>query len=118
MPVTNNTGPGTQSPWDTSGFAFSPNTNTLDRESMPSDKAEAARLKSAAVMAALKSGKPGEADRLMGENNVKQGQLVPPGPLKWLHRKFSGRKDDKGEAQDAVSVTSSDSSVMGKDAKS
>ncbi|KAK4496392.1 hypothetical protein PRZ48_012372 [Zasmidium cellare] len=72
-------GPGTSSSWNTAGPGFAPNTNTLDRASMPSSQAEAARQKSAAVMEALKNGDKGEADRLMGKEHKPQGQLVPRG---------------------------------------
>ncbi|KAK1824129.1 hypothetical protein LTR12_001430 [Friedmanniomyces endolithicus] len=44
-------------------------TNAMDPVGMNSEKAEAARQKSAEVMAALKDGKPGEADAIMGKRD-------------------------------------------------
>lgn len=103
---------GTQSSWNTmdggSGASWAPNSNTLDRNAMPSDKAEAARQKSAAVMEALKAGDTAEANRLMGKNEVKQGQMVSPGPLRWMAKKFGGKKNQQGmvEEIDGQSVRS------------
>ena len=77
-------------PWDTSGFSFPPSTNTLDAEKMPSSQAEAARQKSAAVMAALRAGVPGAADAAMGDSEQQGGQGIVP--LRWLKGKFSGGK--------------------------
>lgn len=74
--------------WNTSGFAFAPNTNTMDANSMPSDKAAAARLKSAEVMAALKNGESGDADAIMGKQQQKGTQGIVP--LQWLKRKMGG----------------------------
>nr|POF12690.1 hypothetical protein CFP56_09842 [Quercus suber] len=84
-----------QSSWNTSGFAFSPNTNVQDRQSMPSNEAEAARRKADDVMAALRSGKPGAADQLMGEQKEGGGKGIVP--LQWLQRKLRGEKRDNGE---------------------
>lgn len=102
----------TGSPWNDGGFAFSPNTNTLDRESMPSAQAEAARQKSAQVMAALKSGEPGAADRVMGDQKESGSGRGGGGgskgvfPLQWMKAKMgggggkakrkAGREDGKG----------------------
>ena len=83
------------SSWNTSGFAFAPNTNVLDPNSMPSDKAEAARRKAAEVMAALKKGEPGDADYIMRDQQQKATQGIVP--LRWLGRKISGRKEPVGE---------------------
>lgn len=52
------------SSWNTSGFAFSPNTNTMDEASMPSKQAQAARERAAEIIEASKNGKPGEADAM------------------------------------------------------
>lgn len=81
----------TSSSWDASGFAFAPNTNTMDPASMPSDRAEAARMKSAAVMAALREG--GDADAIMGKQQQKGTQGILP--LGWLRRKMM----KKGEGE-------------------
>ncbi|KAK4610437.1 hypothetical protein CLAFUW4_13693 [Fulvia fulva] len=64
---------------------------------MPSTQAQSARDKSAAVMAALKRGDEEEANRIMGKNNNTQGQLVPPGPMKWIKRKLTGGKSSHGK---------------------
>lgn len=108
MSKSNNTGPGTSSPWNSSGFAFAPSTNTLDRNSMPSAEAEAARNKSAAVMDALRRGDTSEADRLMGKEHKPQGQIVPrPNVKGWFGKKF-GKKEAKGDDESvAGSVASS-----------
>lgn len=76
---------------------------------MPSSQAEAARQKSAAVMEALKNGDQGEADRLMGKNENRQGQLLPgqgSRGMKWLKGKFSKGGEKEGEKGDAESVMS------------
>lgn len=60
-------GAATSSPWNSGPFAFAPNTNVLDTNSMPSTTADAARSRTADIMAALKSGEPGAADKMMGD---------------------------------------------------
>lgn len=82
-----------QSSWNTSGFAFSPNTNVQDRETMPSAQAEAARQKADKVMAALRSGEPGAADRAMG--SAKETGTKGIVPLQWLGSKFRMRNKEK-----------------------
>ncbi|GIZ44189.1 hypothetical protein CKM354_000739300 [Cercospora kikuchii] len=94
------------SSWNDSGFAFAPNTNTLDAQAMPSDQAAAARVKAAEVMAALKSGEPGAADKLMGDNEGKSsggnltGLTGPNGFFQKL-RKKKAEKESK-RASDGV----------------
>ncbi|EME84291.1 uncharacterized protein MYCFIDRAFT_173310 [Pseudocercospora fijiensis CIRAD86] len=102
----------TSSSWNSSGFYFSANTNTMDRESMPSEKAEAARLRSAEVMAALKSGEPGAADRMMGGQKESGSKGIVP--LQWVKSKFGGKKK-KMEVEKEVQagkVGADDQSVM------
>jgi hypothetical protein len=53
--------------WEGSAFVWRTDTNVMCEKTMPSDRAAAARAKSAEVMAALKRGDSKEADRLMGE---------------------------------------------------
>lgn len=60
-----------------------------DERAMPSDSAARARAKSADIMAALKNGQPGDADKAMGKNQSESGRLVP---LAWAKRKLSGGK--------------------------
>nr|POF26400.1 hypothetical protein CFP56_22549 [Quercus suber] len=84
-----------QSSWNTSGFAFAPNTNVQDRESMPSVEADAARHKADEVMAALRSGEPGAADRMMGEQKEHGTKGIVP--LQWLTDKFRRGKNQEGE---------------------
>ena len=72
-------------------MSFSPNTNTMDPESMPSDKAAAARMKAIKVMNALDT--PGEADKLMGKREPKGTHGIIP--MDWLKSKFSGKKEKK-----------------------
>lgn len=122
MASSNNTGPGTSSPWNASPYAFAPSTNVLDRNSMPSDKAEAARQKSALIMEALKNGDKGEADRLMGKENKPQGQIVPRPNIKgWFKRKGAkkgkeGNEADGKEYEESVASSGVEKeSVMGKD---
>lgn len=91
-------GAATSSPWNDSGFAFPPSTNTMDRNTMPSDTAEAARQKSAQVMAALRDGKPGDADKAMGDAESKGTKGVFP--LRHFMGKLSGsgKKQEKKES--------------------
>jgi len=84
------------SSWNDSGFAFAPNTNALDPVSMPSDKAEAARQKSAAVMAALKDGRTGDADALMGDQKETGTKGIVP--LRWMKDKIKGGSKKKEDA--------------------
>lgn len=62
--------------WDPNPWTPAPNANVTNAQTMTSPQAQAARAKSAEVMAALKKGDPGEADRIMGK---KEGHdsLVP-----------------------------------------
>ncbi|KAK4957306.1 hypothetical protein LTR10_005268 [Elasticomyces elasticus] len=78
------------SSWNDGGFAFAPNTNALDANTMPSDKAEAARQKSAAVMEALRNG--GDADAVMGKQKESGAKGIVP--LGWLKSKMK-RSDKK-----------------------
>lgn len=51
-------------------------------------------------MEALRNGDQGEADRLMGKNENRQGQLMPgqgSRGMKWLKGKFSGKEGKGGE---------------------
>ena len=73
----------------------------MDPNSMPSDKAEAARRKAAEVMAALKKGEPGDADAIMRDQQQKGTQGIVP--LRWLGGKFSGKKGRVGEDGEKVS---------------
>lgn len=69
-------------------FGWSQSTNVTDRNSMPSDKAEAARQRSEEIMAALKKGEKGDADALMGKSES-AGRGMGLGWLNW--------KSDKGK---------------------
>jgi hypothetical protein len=51
--------------WEPSPWTPAPNANVADQKAMTSLQAQAARAKSAEVMAALKKGEPGDADRLL-----------------------------------------------------
>jgi hypothetical protein len=51
--------------WEPSPWTPAPNANVADQKAMTSAQAQAARAKSAEVMAALKKGEPGDADRLL-----------------------------------------------------
>ncbi|KAF7187137.1 hypothetical protein HII31_11518 [Pseudocercospora fuligena] len=99
----------TNSSWNSSGFSFSPNTDTMNRETMPSERAEAARQKSAEVMAALKSGEPGAADRLMGPQRESGSKGIVP--MQWVKSKFGGKKKMQGETLEGK-VVRDDQSIM------
>lgn len=84
--------------WNEGPYAVAPNDNTLDKDTMTSTEAQDARTRSAAVMEALRNGKPGEADRLMGER-------VDPGtrawtPIGWLGMKIVEKKRAKKEKKE------------------
>ena len=64
------------SAWDPNPYTHAPNANVQNTQTMTSPQAEAARAKSQAVMAALKKGDAGEADRLMGKQE-NYDSLVP-----------------------------------------
>ncbi|GAB7359839.1 hypothetical protein MBLNU230_g7368t1 [Neophaeotheca triangularis] len=64
-------------------------TRATDEKAMPSDAAARARAKSAEIMASLKKGEPGDADKLMGRDTNETGKLLPMG---WWKRKLSGGK--------------------------
>ncbi|TKA76004.1 hypothetical protein B0A55_06672 [Friedmanniomyces simplex] len=89
---------GSSSSWNDGGFAFAPNTNTMDPISMPSDKVDAARQKSAAVMAALREGRPGDADALMRKQEETGGKGIVP--LRWLKKKMTGEGKKKEEVEE------------------
>lgn len=88
------------SPWNDSGFAAAPNTNTMDANAMPSDKAQAARERAREIMDALDSDKPGAADRMMGEREPKGN--VGLLPIDWLKTKFKKGPKDKNKESDGV----------------
>jgi len=79
------------------GASAAQNTNAMDPVGMNSEKAEAARQKSAEVMAALKEGKPGEADEIMGKPDDSKG----PSVIDRVKRKI-GVGGDKKEEGDVV----------------
>lgn len=86
------------SSWNDSPYAFAPNTNTMDAQSMPSDKAEAARRKAKEVMLALEDGKPGSADAMMGKPEPKGTTGITP--LHWMMSKFTSNKSKKEKTTD------------------
>ncbi|KAK1075810.1 hypothetical protein LTR74_000218 [Friedmanniomyces endolithicus] len=75
------------------GASAAQNTNAMDPVGMNSETAEAARQKSAEVMAALKEGKPGEADEIMGKPDDSKG----PSVIDRVKRKIGVGGDKKGE---------------------
>ncbi|KAL8243903.1 hypothetical protein R6Q59_010161 [Mikania micrantha] len=83
-----NPGLANNSSWNSSGFAYAPNTNTLDAGTMPSEQAQAARDKAAEVMAAVKAGDMERANALMGKDETK-GRILPG--MGWLKKKINGR---------------------------
>ncbi|KAM0719117.1 hypothetical protein Q7P37_005022 [Cladosporium fusiforme] len=78
--------------WEANPWTPAPNANVANEQTMTSPEAQAARAKSAEVMAALKKGDKGEADRLMGKSEQMNDSLIPGmGKLKAM---FLGRKKD------------------------
>lgn len=61
--------------WDPNPFTPAPNANVANAETMTSPEAQAARAKSAEIMAALKKGDEDEAHRLMGPKH--HDSLIP-----------------------------------------
>jgi hypothetical protein len=91
----------TNSSWNDGPFSFSPNTNVMDKNTMPSDTAEAARQKTASVMAALRSGDAGAADKAMGDSEPKVSQGIVP--LRWFKSKMGkSKKEKKGKEEDVI----------------
>ncbi|KAG9651965.1 cytochrome P450, partial [Aureobasidium melanogenum] len=82
------------SAWDPTPFTHAPNANVSNAQTMTSPEAVAAREKAAAVMAALKKGEQGDADRLMGKQE-KYDSLVP-GMAKLKNKFLGGKKDTNG----------------------
>ena len=88
------------SAWVESGHSFPSNANAMDAESMPSDKAQAARDKAAQIMQALQDGKPGDADRLMGKT-ANNNSITPLG---WFKSKFGSSNKEKKEKKEKDAV--------------
>ncbi|KAM0705164.1 hypothetical protein Q7P35_007951 [Cladosporium inversicolor] len=61
--------------WEANPWTHPPNANVTNAETMTSPEAQAARAKSAEIMAALKKGDEEEANRLMGPQ--KHDSLIP-----------------------------------------
>lgn len=79
------------SEWEPNAFTSPANANVADAEAMTSPAAQAARAKSAEVMAALKKGDQGEADRVMGKKEHYDSLLPGMGRLKTM---FLGKKKE------------------------
>ena len=62
--------------WHPIPFGQGPNANVANEETMTSPQAQAARARSQEIMAALKKGEPGDADKLMGKSQKDSG-LIP-----------------------------------------
>ncbi|KAH0264000.1 cytochrome P450, partial [Aureobasidium melanogenum] len=82
------------SAWDPTPFTHAPNANVSNAQTMTSPEAVAAREKAAAVMAALKKGEQGDADRLMGKQEKYDSLL--PGMAKLKNKFLGGKKDTNG----------------------
>ena len=61
--------------WEANPWTHPPNANVTNAETMTSPEAQAARAKSAEIMAALKKGDEEEVNRLMGPQ--KHDSLIP-----------------------------------------
>ncbi|KAL1305529.1 hypothetical protein AAFC00_007140 [Neodothiora populina] len=75
--------------WEPNPWTHAPNANVANAETMTSPQAQAARAKSMEIMAALKKGDKGDADRLMGSQETHDSLL--PGVAK-LKKKLLGKK--------------------------
>ena len=64
---------------------------------MPSERAAAARDRTAEIMDGLHNGKPGEADAMMGKREPKGTAGIIP--VDWIKTKFSGGKKEKAKAE-------------------
>lgn len=89
------------SPWNTSGFAFAPSTNTMDAQGMPSSQAQDARDKTADIMAAVKAGDMDKANALMGKDTT--GGKILPG-VGWMKRKLNKTGKQPGLHGEVVEV--------------
>ncbi|OQO01816.1 hypothetical protein B0A48_12289 [Cryoendolithus antarcticus] len=68
--------------WEANPWTPAPNANVANTETMTSPEAQAARARSAEIMAALKKGEPGEADKMMGQKKNHDSLLPGMGKLK------------------------------------
>jgi hypothetical protein len=68
--------------WQVNPWTPAPNANVMDSRTMTSPEAQAARAKSAEIMAALKKGEPGAAERLMTSKRNHDSLLPGMGKLK------------------------------------
>lgn len=87
-----------------SGYTYghgNPDHGTMDEHSMPYDKAETARQKANEVMLALKDGKPGAADEMMGKRPINASDGLLPS-ITWMKSKFSGREKQKEASEKVV----------------
>ena len=80
--------------WEPVPWGSGPNANVSNAETMTSPEAQAARARSAEIMAALKKGEPGDADKLMGEK--KHHDSLLPGMGKLKSRLMGGKKKEGG----------------------
>ena len=77
--------------WEVNPATHPPNANVTNAETMTSPEAQAARAKSAEIMAALKKGDEEEANRLMGPQ--KNHDSLIPGMAK-LKAMITSKKDE------------------------
>lgn len=76
--------------WEPSPWTGAPNADVSNAQTMTSPEARASRAKADEVMAALKKGDQGEADRLMGKKEQHDSLLPGMGKLK---DKLMGKKE-------------------------
>jgi hypothetical protein len=77
--------------WEVNPFTHPPNANVTNAETMTSPEAQAARAKSAEIMAALKKGDEEEANRLIGPQRNHDSLI--PGMAK-LKAMITSKKDE------------------------
>lgn len=78
---------------ETTPWSNPTNANVADAQKMTSPEAEAARARSEEIMAALRKGDKGEADKLMGENQNHDSLL--PGMAKLKGMLLGGKKKEE-----------------------
>jgi hypothetical protein len=72
--------------WEPSPWTHAPNANVANEQTMTSLQAQAARAKSAEVMAALKKGEPGDADKLLVSLSLREWKVEDVWMDGWMDR--------------------------------
>lgn len=99
---------------DGKGFGFSPNTNTMDAQSMASKEAEAARQAAAQIMAASRESKANEADATIGDPTKEKGRAGMAG-LGWFREREAGKGISETQRSEGASQYHSPSAHASQD---